>query len=40
MFSAMYWPLIGAFIAFVLFAIFMGWLMDAGRRGNADRDRH
>ncbi len=25
---AMYWPLIGGFIAFVLLAIFMGWVMD------------
>jgi hypothetical protein len=28
----MYWPLIGGFIAFVLFAVLMGWIMDAPRR--------
>ena len=27
----MFWPLIGGFIAFVLFAIFMGWIMDDRR---------
>ena len=27
-----FWPLIGAFIAFVLLAIIMGWIMDAPRR--------
>ena len=31
----MFWPLIGAFIAFVLFAILMGWIMDdPTRRGD------
>ncbi len=41
MFSAMYWPLIGGFIAFVLLAILMGWLMDTSRRGGGpDGDRH
>jgi hypothetical protein len=30
----MYWPLIGGFIVFILFAIFMGWVMDASRRGD------
>jgi hypothetical protein len=30
MFPAMYWPLIGGFIAVVLFALFMGWVMDQG----------
>jgi hypothetical protein len=38
MFSAMYWPLIGGFVAVVLFAIFMGWVMD--RHGDADGDHH
>jgi hypothetical protein len=32
----MYWPLLGAFIAFVLFAIFMGWVMDAQNRDGGD----
>ena len=38
MVRAMYWPLIGGFIAFVLFAVFMGWVMDTSRHG--DRDGH
>jgi hypothetical protein len=33
----MYWPLIGGLIAFVLFSIFMGWVMDVSRRDNGDR---
>ena len=38
MFPAMFWPLIGGLIAFVLFALLMGWIMDkpsrdAGRGG-------
>lgn len=32
----MYWPLIGGFIAFVLVAILLGWIMDPVRR----RDDH
>jgi ABC-type Mn2+/Zn2+ transport system permease subunit len=32
----MFWPLIGAFIAFILFAVLMGWIMDAPAR---ERDR-
>jgi hypothetical protein len=36
MFTAMYWPLIGGFIAFVLLAIFMGWVMDTSRHGGRD----
>jgi hypothetical protein len=36
MFCAMYWPLIGGFIAFVLLAIFMGWLLDPSRRGDGN----
>ena len=40
MFTAMYWPLLGGFIAFVLIAIFMGWVMDTSRHGHRDRDRH
>jgi hypothetical protein len=36
----MYWPLIGGFIAFVLFTVFMGWVMDTSRRGDGDGDRH
>jgi hypothetical protein len=36
----MYWPLIGGFIAFVVLAVFMGWLLDPSRRGDTDQDRH
>jgi hypothetical protein len=35
-----YWPLIGGFIAFVLLAVFLGWLMDTSRHGDAGRDGH
>jgi hypothetical protein len=36
-----YWPLIGGFIAFVLVAIFMGWVMDTSRHGGSENDeRH
>jgi hypothetical protein len=35
MVRAMYWPLIGAFI---LIAIFMGWMMDTSR--HSDRNGH
>jgi hypothetical protein len=31
----MFWPLIGAFIAFILLAVLMGWIMDPARRGDA-----
>jgi di/tricarboxylate transporter len=42
MFPAMFWPLIGGLIAFVLFALLMGWIMDkpsrdAGRGGSGGR---
>jgi hypothetical protein len=40
MFSTMFWPLIGGFIAVVLFAIFMGWVMDPDRHGDANGDHH
>jgi len=33
----MYWPLIGGFIAFVLIAVLLGWIMDTSRGGDADR---
>lgn len=38
MVRAMFWPLIGGFVAFVLLAIFLGWVMDTSRHG--DRDGH
>jgi hypothetical protein len=40
MFRAMYWPLIGAFIAFVLLAVFMGWVLDQKRRGGEQGNDH
>ena len=36
MFTRMYWPLIGGFIAFVLLAVLMGWIMDTDRHGGSD----
>jgi hypothetical protein len=33
----MFWPLFGAFIAFVLIALLLGWIMDTSRHGDADR---
>jgi hypothetical protein len=38
MVRSMFWPLIGGFIAFILVAILMGWMMDPSRHG--DRDGH
>jgi hypothetical protein len=35
-----FWPLIGGFIAFVLLAVFLGWLLDPSRRGDARHDGH
>jgi hypothetical protein len=35
----MYWPLLGGFIAFVLLAVVIGWVMDTSRHGG-DGDRH
>jgi hypothetical protein len=31
----MFWPLIAGFIAFVLLAIILGWLLDPSRRHDA-----
>jgi hypothetical protein len=36
----MFWPLIVGFVVFVLFAVFMGWVMDPDRRGDGDREGH
>jgi hypothetical protein len=36
----MFWPLAGGFIAFILFAIFMGWVMDTSRHGDGGGDSH
>jgi hypothetical protein len=33
----MYWPLVGGFIAFVLLALLLGWIMDTSRRGDTDQ---
>jgi hypothetical protein len=32
----MYWPLIGGFIAFLLVAILLGWILDPSRRGDTN----
>jgi hypothetical protein len=37
MVSAMFWPLLGGFIAFVLLAVLMGWIMDAPARRDEPR---
>jgi hypothetical protein len=39
MFPPMFWPLIGGFIAFVLLAIVLGWIMDHPSR-HRDADGH
>jgi hypothetical protein len=36
MFRAMFWPLAGGFIAFILVAILLGWILDPSRHGDAD----
>ena len=36
----MYWPLIGGFIAFLLIALLLGWILDPDRAGGRDTDRH
>jgi hypothetical protein len=37
----MFWPLIGGFIAFVLLAVVMGWVMDTSRHnGGPGPDDH
>ena len=33
----MYWPLIGGFIAFLLIAVLLGWILDPTRHDDADR---
>jgi hypothetical protein len=33
----MFWPLIGGFVAFVLIAVLLGWVMDPARRDDSDR---
>jgi hypothetical protein len=40
MFTVMYWPLLGGFIAFVLLAVLLGWIMDAPRRRGDGERRH
>jgi hypothetical protein len=41
MLCAMYWPLIGGFIAFLLLAIFLGWILDPSRHGgDSSHDGH
>lgn len=40
MFRAMFWPLIGGFIAFVLIAVLLGWITDTSRRNGTEGDGH
>jgi hypothetical protein len=40
MFRAMFWPLLGGFIAFILLAVLLGWIMDPSRRDGAGSDGH
>jgi hypothetical protein len=40
MFPSMYWPLVGGFVAFVLLAVLLGWIMDTSRHGGSDGDGH
>jgi hypothetical protein len=40
MFMSMYWPLVGGFVAFVLLAVLMGWIMDTDRHGGSRRNGH
>jgi hypothetical protein len=40
MFRAMYWPLVGGLIAFILLAVLLGWVMDTSRHNDADSDGH
>jgi F0F1-type ATP synthase assembly protein I len=35
----MYWPLIAGFIAFILIAVLLGWILDPDRRAG-DRNGH
>jgi hypothetical protein len=37
MFTRVYWPLVGALVAFILLAVLLGWILDPSRRGDADR---
>jgi len=36
----MYWPLIGGFIAFLVIAVLLGWILDPERHGGERSDRH
>jgi hypothetical protein len=35
-----FWPLIGGFVAFVLVAVLLGWILDPSRRSSVDGDHH
>jgi hypothetical protein len=37
MFPAMFIPLICGLVGFILFAVFMGWVMDADRHGDSEK---
>jgi F0F1-type ATP synthase assembly protein I len=35
-----FWPLIGGFVAFVLVAVLLGWILDPSRHRGADGEHH
>jgi hypothetical protein len=35
----MYWPLVGGFVAFVVIALLLGWILDPDRRRDVREDR-
>ncbi len=38
-FKAMYWPLVGGFVAFVVIALLLGWILDPDRRRDVGERR-
>jgi F0F1-type ATP synthase assembly protein I len=36
----MYWPLIVGFIAFILIAVLLGWILDPSRRPDDGNNGH
>ena len=40
MFRVMFWPLAGGFIAFVLVAVLLGWILDPSRHSDTDGHGH
>ncbi len=38
-FVGMYWPLVGGFVAFVVIALLLGWILDPDRRRDVGEGR-